>query len=38
MARQLIKGELRDGESAVVDVKDDRIVVIPVVESNPSAD
>jgi ATP-dependent Clp protease ATP-binding subunit ClpB len=35
MARQLVKGELRDGESAVVDVKDDRIVVIPVVESKP---
>ncbi|HSE60151.1 MAG TPA: ATP-dependent chaperone ClpB [Nitrospiraceae bacterium] len=35
MARQLVKGELRDGDSAVVDVKDDRIVVIPVVESKP---
>ena len=33
MARQLVKGELRDGDSAVVDVKDDRIVVIPVAES-----
>lgn len=33
MARQLVKGELRDGDSAMVDVKDDRIVVIPVVES-----
>ncbi|MGE3151738.1 MAG: ATP-dependent chaperone ClpB [Nitrospiraceae bacterium] len=33
MARQLVKGELRDGDSAVIDVKDDRIVVIPVVES-----
>ncbi|CAI4032005.1 chaperone protein ClpB [Nitrospira tepida] len=35
MARQLVKGELRDGDSAVVDVKDDRIVVIPVVETKP---
>ena len=33
MARQLVKGELRDGDRAVIDVKDDRIVVIPVVES-----
>ena len=35
MARQLVKGELRDGDSAVIDVKDDRIVVVPVVESTP---
>ncbi|MEX5214215.1 MAG: AAA family ATPase, partial [Nitrospiraceae bacterium] len=35
MARQLVKGEMRDGDSAVIDVKDDRIVVTPVVESKP---
>jgi ATP-dependent Clp protease ATP-binding subunit ClpB len=35
MARQLVKGELRDGDSAVVDVKGDRIVVIPMVETEP---
>lgn len=31
MARQLIKGELRDGDTAVVDLKDGRIVIVPTV-------
>ena len=31
MARQLIKGELRDGDNAVVDLKDGKIVIIPTV-------
>ena len=31
MARQLIKGELRDGDTAVVDVKDGQIVIVPTV-------
>jgi len=30
IARQLIKGELRDGETAAVDTKDDRIVIVPL--------
>ncbi|MCW5799778.1 MAG: hypothetical protein LZF60_80344 [Nitrospira sp.] len=35
MARQLIKGELRDGDTAVVDLKDGRICIVPTVA--PSA-
>jgi ATP-dependent Clp protease ATP-binding subunit ClpB len=31
MARQLIKGELRDGDTAVVDLKDGKILIIPTV-------
>lgn len=29
MARQLIKGELRDGDTATVDLKDGQIVIVP---------
>ncbi len=29
MARQLVKGELRDGDTAMVDVKDNEIVIVP---------
>lgn len=31
MARQLIKGELRDGDTATVDLKDQQIVIVPTV-------
>ena len=31
MARQLVKGELRDGETAIVDLKDQHIVIVPTV-------
>ncbi len=31
MARQLVKGELRDGETATVDLKDQHIVIVPTV-------
>jgi ATP-dependent Clp protease ATP-binding subunit ClpB len=31
MARQLVKGELRDGDTATVDVKDRQIVIVPTV-------
>ncbi|MCC2641355.1 MAG: clpB2 [Nitrospira sp.] len=31
MARQLIKGELRDGDTAMVDLKDEQIVIVPSV-------
>lgn len=31
MARQLVKGELRDGDTATVDLKDQRIVIVPSV-------
>ena len=31
MARQLVKGELRDGDSATVDLKDQQIVIVPTV-------
>ncbi|THJ24525.1 MAG: ATP-dependent chaperone ClpB [Nitrospira sp. CG24E] len=31
MARQLVKGELRDGETATVDLKDRQIVIVPTV-------
>ncbi len=32
LARQLVKGELRDGETAMVDAKDSAVVIVPVVE------
>ena len=32
MARQLVKGELRDGDTATVDLKDQHIVIVPTVE------
>ena len=31
MARQLVKGELRDGDTAMVDVKGEGIVIVPTV-------
>ena len=31
IARMLVKGELRDGDTASVDVKDGRVIVVPVV-------
>jgi len=31
IARQLVKGELRDGDTAAVDMKDGRIVIVPLV-------
>jgi ATP-dependent Clp protease ATP-binding subunit ClpB len=31
MARQLVKGELRDGDTATVDLKDRQIVIVPTV-------
>jgi ATP-dependent Clp protease ATP-binding subunit ClpB len=30
IARQIVKGELRDGETAAVDTKDQRIVIVPL--------
>ncbi|MBM4121122.1 MAG: ATP-dependent chaperone ClpB [Nitrospira sp.] len=33
IARLLVKGELRDGDTATVDVKDGRILVVPTVEA-----
>ncbi len=33
LARQLVKGELRDGDTATVDVKDGQVVIIPTVEA-----
>ncbi len=36
MARQLIKGELRDGDTAVVDLKDGQIVIVPTVAPQPA--
>jgi len=30
IARQLVKGELRDGDAAAVDLKDNRIVIVPL--------
>ena len=30
IARQLVKGELRDGDTAAVDTKDDRLVIVPI--------
>ena len=32
MARQLVKGELRDGDTATVDLKDQHIIIVPTVE------
>jgi ATPases with chaperone activity, ATP-binding subunit len=32
MARQLVKGELRDGDKATVELKDRRIVIVPTVQ------
>jgi ATP-dependent Clp protease ATP-binding subunit ClpB len=37
MARQLVKGELRDGETAVVDLKDQHIVIVPSVTGQVEA-
>ncbi len=34
LARQLIKGELREGDTATVDLKDGQIVIIPTLEAN----
>jgi ATP-dependent Clp protease ATP-binding subunit ClpB len=34
LARQLIKGELRDGDTATVDLKEGQIVIIPTLEAN----
>ncbi len=31
MARQLVKGELRDGDTATVELKDGRIVIVPTI-------
>ncbi|MDN5942983.1 MAG: hypothetical protein L0H94_13955, partial [Nitrospira sp.] len=31
MARQLVKGELRDGDTATVDLNDRQIVIVPTV-------
>ncbi len=36
IARLLVKGELRDGDTATVEVKDDKTVVIPTVEAQSS--
>jgi ATP-dependent Clp protease ATP-binding subunit ClpB len=35
IARLLVKGELRDGETATVEIKDGRMAVIPTVEAAP---
>jgi ATP-dependent Clp protease ATP-binding subunit ClpB len=35
IARLLVKGELRDGETATVELKDGRMAVIPTVEAAP---
>jgi ATP-dependent Clp protease ATP-binding subunit ClpB len=35
IARLLVKGELRDGETATVELKDGRMAVIPTVEATP---
>ncbi|HMU55115.1 MAG TPA: ATP-dependent chaperone ClpB [Nitrospira sp.] len=37
IARQLVKGELRDGDTAAVDLKDTRIVIVPLAGSETSA-
>ncbi len=37
IARQLVKGELRDGDTAAVDLKDTRIVIVPLAGSEASA-
>jgi ATP-dependent Clp protease ATP-binding subunit ClpB len=31
MARQLVKGDMRDGDTATVDLKDRHIVIVPTV-------
>ncbi|HXF92833.1 MAG TPA: ATP-dependent chaperone ClpB [Nitrospiraceae bacterium] len=36
LARQLVKGELRDGDTATVDLKDGQIVIIPTLEASPA--
>ena len=36
IARLLVKGELKDGDTATVDLKDDKVVVIPTVEARSS--
>jgi ATP-dependent Clp protease ATP-binding subunit ClpB len=35
IARLLVKGELRDGDVATVEIQDGRIAVIPTVEATP---
>jgi ATP-dependent Clp protease ATP-binding subunit ClpB len=35
MARLLVKGELRDGDTATVELKDGQIAVIPIAEATP---
>jgi len=37
IARQLVKGELRDGDTVAVDLKDDRIAIVPSAGSEPPA-
>ncbi|SLM48847.1 protein disaggregation chaperone [Nitrospira japonica] len=37
IARQLVKGELRDGDTAAVDLKGDRIVIVPLAGSEAPA-
>jgi ATP-dependent Clp protease ATP-binding subunit ClpB len=36
IARLLVQGELKEGDTATVDLKDDKVVVIPTVEARPS--
>ena len=36
IARLLVKGELRDGDTATVDIKDGKVLVVPTVEASPS--
>ena len=36
IARLLVKGELRDGDTATVDVKDGLLLVVPTVEAQPT--
>ncbi len=33
LARQLVKGELRDGDTAMIDAKDGALIIVPVVEA-----
>jgi ATP-dependent Clp protease ATP-binding subunit ClpB len=35
LARLLVKGELRDAETATVDMKDGRLTIIPTIEATP---
>ncbi len=37
LARQLVKGELRDGDTATVDLKDGQIVIIPTLEASQAS-